>query len=369
MTTTALFELLGRKSLNLKNRLVKPHADEIKLLDDMLRMSPQNRTAVQEWAAKFADLLESQLFDRVSRRDLALIFAGLVSYRNTGVTPEISHLALMRAYENSSGILQQMLHRILFVEADSKAPYRKSEFFGEIPHSEMETMLSELDRQGYVVFPKLLDLRWVDALTAEAATFGYALRNPGAEERDVDNRKVDPVNPPRCVAAYAKPADLAASQLFTDFSNDPLLVYLASRHLNAAARPIDVTLWYSFASAAPSADAAQLFHYDLDTLRWLKVFVYLTDVGPDNGPHEYVPATHQPGAKPHQLTVRGYGRLEDREIDKYCRQGRKAIQGRRGTVILGDTRCFHKGNSVKSGYRLILSPIYAASKIGYVFGT
>lgn len=368
MTFTTLLERVSRKSISLKNKVLRQDSEKIRLLGDLMRSSPRSHAGAQDWAQQCADLIENNLLDRISKKDIALILAGLVSYRNTGVTPQMSHRALVRAYENSSGVMQDLLHKILFSAELEKGKPIKSTFFGETAPAEVDALLNELDEQGYVVLPRCLDQSWIDALVAEAGNLGYTLKESAHEEREIKNRKIDPNNPPKCVAAFAKSTDLAASKIFNDFSNDSLLVNLASRYMNANAFPIGLSLWYSFASHAPSSDAAQLFHYDLDTLRWLKVFVYLTNVGPDNGPHEYIPESHKPGAKPQPLLDREYARLEDKEIDKHCPQGRKSICGPRGTVILGDTSCFHKGNAVNADYRLIFSPIYAASRIGYFHG-
>lgn len=368
MTFSSLLDRVSRKAISLKNKVLRQESEKIQLLGDLMRNSPRSHAGAQDWAQQCAALIECNLLDRVSKKDIALILAGLVSYRNTGVTPQMSHMALVRAYENSSGVMQDLLHKILFSAAPETGRPIKSTFFGEIGPSDFDAIQKELDEQGYVVLPWRLTQPWVDALVGEAGKFGYTLRDAASDEREIKNRKIDPASPPKCVAAYAKSTDLEASQLFNDFSNDPLLVQLASRHMNASASPIGLSLWYSFASGAASSEAAQLFHYDLDTLRWLKVFVYLTDVGPDNGPHEYVPASHKPGAKPQALMDREYARLEDEEIDQHCPQGRKSICGPRGTVIIGDTSCFHKGTAVTADYRLIFSPIYAASRVGYFHG-
>ena len=368
MTFISLLERVSRKLISLKNKVLRQESEKIQLLGDLMRSSPLSFAGAQDWAQKCAVLIENNLLDRISKKDIALILAGLVSYRNTGVTPQMSHMALVRAYENSSGLMQELLHKILFSEELETGQAIKSTFFGEVASSELEVIQNELDEQGYVVLPWCLSQSSINSLVAEAGKFGYTLRDPAVEEHEIKNRKIDPATPPKCVAAYAKPSDLAASQLFNDFSNDPLLLSLASRHINGRALPIDLSLWYSFASEAPSSEAAQLFHYDLDTLRWLKVFVYLTDVGPDNGPHEYVPASHKPGTKPQALMDREYARLEDEEIDQHCPQGRKSICGPRGTIILGNTNCLHKGNVVLQDYRLIFSPIYAASRVGYFHG-
>jgi hypothetical protein len=361
-------ERVERKLLTLRNMLFEADADKIKQLDKMMKNSPKGHVDAQEWALQFSELLTSNVLDRISSRDIALILAGLISYKNTGITPQKSQLALVRAYENSSGILQEILHRILFIEEFEDIQNIKSSFFGDVSCAEINKILAELDDQGYVVLPKGLQSTCVDALVHEAKTFNYNLRDSASNIHEQNNRKIDPDNPPSCIAAYAQSSDLLKSHIFSELCNDPLLLHLSARNLGVKVNAIDSTLWYSFPSSAPSEDAAQLFHYDLDTLRWLKVFVYLTDVGPENGPHEYVPETHKSGSKPRQLQNTEYTRISDFQIDKYCAQKRKEICGERGTVILGDTRCFHKGNNVNSNYRLIFSPIYAPTKIGYFHG-
>jgi hypothetical protein len=365
----SIFERIGRKALYLRNRLINQQPHEIIRLLEMLETSPHSYDEAQIWAAQVASLLEENLLDRVSKKDFSLILAGIISYRLTGVTPQVSHLALMRAYESSSGLMQEVMHKILFSEVIESNQSINSEFFGNISATKIDTVLSELNVQGYAVLPWNIEPCLVNALLMEAETFSYKLRDTMSGEVEIKNSKIDPNNPPRCVAAYAQPDELAASLLFGKVCNDPFLLHVASRYIGAKAYPIDSTLWYSFASPEASAEAAQLFHYDLDTLRWLKVFVYLTDVGPDNGPHEYIPGSHKTGAKPNQLLNRNYARLRDQEIDEYCTSPRKVICGKKGTVILGDTRCFHKGRAVNSDFRLIFSPIYAASKIGYFHGS
>jgi hypothetical protein len=360
---------IGRKALALRNRLVKPQPVEISRLLEMLQNAPDDFESAQHWANQVATLLETNLLDRISKNDFSLILAGLVSYRLTGVTPQVSQMALVRAYESSSGLMQEVMHDILFAKSIEIDQCIKSEFFGDVSVSEINPILSELNDQGYATLPWCMDAHWVNALLNEAETFNYNLRDPIRGEAPITNRKINPDHPPQCVAAYAQSSNLAANPLFNKVCNDPLLLHFATRHLDANAQPIDSTLWYSFPSAEPSAEAAQLFHYDLDTLRWLKVFVYLTDVGLENGPHEYVPTSHKPGAKPNQLMNRSYARVTDQEIDEYYPMRRKVICGKKGTVILGDTRCFHRGKAVKADFRLIFSPIYASSKIGYFHGT
>jgi hypothetical protein len=367
--TTPIYERLQRKVQQIRNRLINLDQDDVRLLVDLMQRSPSGRDDVQKWAEEFSHLLRKNLLKRVSQKDLSLILAGLVSYRNTGVTPLATQGALVRGYESSDGILQELLHKTLFSAGFEIEPIVDSIFFGETNRSQLDSIIKELEDNGYVILPVKLSSEWIESFTLEAKKFSYKLRNETISQFEPESCQVNPNRPPKCVAAYADSSQLKASPIFNRFCNDPMLLNLASRYMNATVSAIDSTLWYSFPSNQPSAEAAQLFHYDLDTLRWLKVFVYLTDVGPDSGPHEYVVASHKCGNKPRPLRERGYARIQDSEIDMFFPERRQTICGSRGTVILGDTRCFHKGNAVKNGYRLIYSPIFSPSTIGYHHGS
>jgi hypothetical protein len=83
------------------------------------------------------------------------------------------------------------------------------------------------------------------------------------------------------------------------------------------ARPIaDVmAFWWTTAfNAQPSPAAAQYFHFDMDRIKWLKFFIYLTDVGPDAGPHAFIAGSHRTGGTPQSLLDRGYVRLPDGDV-------------------------------------------------------
>ena len=123
-------------------------------------------------------------------------------------------------------------------------------------------------------------------------------------------------------------------------------------------------MWWSttFNKKADSA-AAQEYHYDLDGLKWLKFFIYLTDVDYDTGPHVYIPQTHKPFKKKYKHMLRGYQRISDEEIMQNYNKVEKII-GNSGTMIIGDTNCFHKGQVPKKNNRLIFEFQYSNSLFG-----
>ncbi len=109
------------------------------------------------------------------------------------------------------------------------------------------------------------------------------------------------------------------------------------RRSTSAASPVQdmVAMWWTTPSREGSSAAAQQFHFDLDRLQFLKVFVYLTDVGPENGPHEFVRGSHR-----HlPVALRADRRFSDEEVlEHYGAEDRISVTGARGTIFVADTR-------------------------------
>jgi hypothetical protein len=129
-----------------------------------------------------------------------------------------------------------------------------------------------------------------------------------------------------------------------------------------------VTAWRSFPLSkylSPSSKGAQLYHYDLDRLSWLKIFIYLTDVDENSGPHWYVEGSHIAENKRSQILKRGYVRIEDSELESiYGKDRMKKALGSAGTILYGNTLAFHKGEAPRNSERLILELQYTANNYG-----
>jgi hypothetical protein len=363
-------KLIERAILRAKRRLSPPKQEDVSRLSHLLQNVPEYRPEIDAWNREVTSLTRALITSRIEAEDLASIFAGLASYRMTGVTSDQTQSSLVNAYCNSSGLFHEMMHRILFQTPNDRIAGKPpvSEHFGNVDEKTVKAILAELDETGYCVLPFKLPMATVEAIRAQSRPMAYALRERLNESVPKSVSGIDPANPPSCVAAYAENKAVLANPLLGSLMNDPLIRYLASSHMRSDAQSIDSTLWYSFPSKSPSSESAQLFHFDLDTLQWLKVFYYLTDVTADSGPHTYVKGTHKPGVKDPRLLGKGYARITDEEMEASHPGKRVTITGAAGTIILGDTRCFHKGTHLKSGNRLIFSPIYAPSKIGYFHG-
>ena len=127
-----------------------------------------------------------------------------------------------------------------------------------------------------------------------------------------------------------------------------------------------MAFWWSAPQKVASSEAAQLFHYDLDRQKFLKIFFYLTDVGPDNGPHCYVRGSH--AHKPRQFYADR--RFSDDEVARaFPAQDIREVHGPAGTIVAGDTLCLHKGKPLVSGSRLIFQLEFTLSLFGQTYET
>ena len=123
-------------------------------------------------------------------------------------------------------------------------------------------------------------------------------------------------------------------------------------------------IWWTFRSSSASSECAQEFHYDCDSLRWVKFFLYLSDVGPDNGPHVAISKTHRSGSRDESLMHKGYVRHSDQSICSSLLADQKLVTylGSAGTIIIADTRCWHKGTPVIKDNRVMMDFVYLAHR-------
>ena len=148
-----------------------------------------------------------------------------------------------------------------------------------------------------------------------------------------------------------------ANSLIRGIAEKPVFRELATSYLGADANLLYVGCWWLFNyQNSCSSEAAQMFHYDMQTgYRWLKFFILLTDCDENNGPHVCVKQSHLPLNKPKDLLGRGYARISDKDIERfYPKENFQTFTGSAGTIFAGDTLAYHKATPVKTGSRLIL---------------
>lgn len=136
-------------------------------------------------------------------------------------------------------------------------------------------------------------------------------------------------------------------------ANSPALLALAAKYIGCKPTLSAIGLRWSFPVEA-EGEGLQAFHRDSDDWRFLKVFVYLTDVDDDCGPHVYVKGTHRARAP---LLLRPYG---DAEVE--AANGKDqciSVTGPAGFAFAADTYGIHKGSVPKARRRLLLQFQYS----------
>jgi hypothetical protein len=147
-----------------------------------------------------------------------------------------------------------------------------------------------------------------------------------------------------------------------DYCSDPALALIAARYLGQPVIQDQTALWWT--TTQGSADAAMnawLFHQDRDRLSFLKILCYLTDVGPESGPHTVVRGTHRSLPK----SLRADGRQTDEAVREAGLWDRViSLTGTAGTFMAVDTVGLHKGTPPGQGDRCVLQVEFATSLFG-----
>jgi len=288
-------------------------------------------------------------------------FKGVEQFNNTGTTPDTAYLALINLYCSTNGKFNEDIQKKIEIEhPPAKTPEKLEGFIGTVDQPGFKAINDELNENGYVKFDNRIPASICDKL------FDYALKTQAKIPPKYDSKiSYDPLNPVAEIYRFDM-NELVNNQDIQALMMDPVLINIARNYLQSQPIFDFPAMWWSTSfSKEASSEAAQLYHFDMDRVKWLKIFIYLNDVTMDNGPHSYIRGSHKVGAKPAQILKRGYVRIEDKELAPfYKKEDFITLTGERGEIFAGDTKCWHKGNPLKNGDRLVLEFQYTSSLFG-----
>ncbi|ASU41587.1 hypothetical protein hmeg3_21275 [Herbaspirillum sp. meg3] len=284
-----------------------------------------------------------------------------------GTTSDAAHQSMIALFCRTRGYSNDMLSWIIGL---FRRPYvfDKGSFgvLGAVRGEEESEAVQQLRKEGYYVFRNRLPEDLCDRLLAYAVSAPCKLRPMdgtalGAPQMAVYHREA-----PQAVRYEFLAQDLLNNDDVQALLADMSFASLAQEYLGA--RPvIDIVAlwWHTKFSDKPDAEAAQYFHFDMDRPKWLKFFIYLSDVGPENGPHSFIAGSHRSNAISPELLNKGYSRLTDDEVREQFDDDRFIeFSAPRGTIIAEDTRGLHKGKHVESGDRLVMQIEFSNSLFG-----
>jgi hypothetical protein len=214
----------------------------------------------------------------------------------------------------------------------------------------------ELDRRGISHFGSLLTTAQAAELRArfEALPVSDPYRGPDryylplSEERD-----------PLSHVAHHSARDILMAPYLLAIANRPDILGTVARLLGCKPTLAYLATWWSYPTGI-GAQQAEQFHRDVDDWRFIKLFIYLSDVGPDQGPHVYVQFSSR---SPACRQIRRF--TDDETAAAFGRDNILTLTGSAGEGFLEDTFGLHKGQAVEQGRRLIFQAVYSLSALPY----
>lgn len=135
--------------------------------------------------------------------------------------------------------------------------------------------------------------------------------------------------------------------------NDPSVLRLAEAYLGCKPTLSSLGVRWSLPGGEGRA-RYQAFHRDVDDWRFLKFFIYLTDVGPDCGPHVYVRGSHR---RRFGFSSRRYSL--DEINARFGADSLLTVTGPAGAAFIADTVGVHCGGPPSGRPRLMLQAQYS----------
>ena len=292
------------------------------------------------------------------------LLKGLFFFEKSNITTKSAYSSLRKMFILTSGNSNDKISNSINKRVGKYVLEDRAGILGILSDIELRNMIESMNKDGFYIFDKLLP----EHLTNEL--YNYGLTTPcqylDLETKSYSNKEVffNPTNPisPRYEFNNASIVNLPAiQQLLFDKS----LLAFAQEYLGVKPILDLIAFWWSLPfEGKGKSEAAQMYHFDMDRIKFMKFFFYLTDVDANNGPHCFVKGSH----KHLTQSLARDGRFSDEEIiNEYGRDNIIEIYGKKGSIIAVDTRGFHKGKELISDKRLIFQIEFTNSMFGQTY--
>jgi len=248
-----------------------------------------------------------------------------------------------------AGIFTQLFHR---VQERVRTPERRNRIANVISYFRSDSpdvvpeKLSDLREDGILKMPGFISPQAASHLADLLSQ--YKCRDPWKPESG--SFFVDDAPKGTHVADIPEAAALSFVQ---DIAFNEELLALTAAYFGSTPYVDSIQAWWSL-SGNELPEEAENFHRDNDGIKFLKLFIYLTDVNEKSGPHKFVKSSH---CEPVLLDRR---RLSDEEVTAAFGADRiLTMTGRAGDAFIEDTFGVHKGQLPISGRRLLLQVRYS----------
>lgn len=234
---------------------------------------------------------------------------------------------------------------------------------GKYAPADTKQMVSKMKEDGFYVFETSLSEEKINAIYHYAKSTPVSYMNAANDNQEYSEEKVlfdenHPVSP----RYQFTTEEIFKCPELQELIFDKSLLGFAQEYLGCKPILDLVAFWWSapFEGKGKNA-AAQMYHFDLDRIKFMKFFFYITDVDTHTGPHCYVKGSH----KTLPSAVNRDGRYEDEEMETiYGKENLLELCGKKGAIMAVDTRGFHKGKDLTEGKRLLFQIQFTNSLFG-----
>ncbi len=319
----------------------------------LLRIRNRVRRAKKPWSivSRFTDYFLTYL---LHQGDKSRIVTAYRDYLNGGTTTRNVDELVIGSNFLSRGKLRNKLVRDAKFELDLGI---LTELNSVLPKFDIDKSVAELKVDGFTRLPVTLPTAYVNELV-ELASKSQVRPTKFAKTQELQNRPNPQIDHIWDVP-FATTIQSLACQLLLQ---DKQLLTLAGKYLEADPIILGSRLYWSLAHDNEEFLTAENWHVDAgDGLRFVKLFVALTDVTAVNGPTGFIKGSHI------SLPRKFYSgrRFHPKEIEKRFSGKLMEATGTTGTIYLVDTRGLHRGTPVISGRRLLLHFFYGTDFFGF----
>ncbi len=151
--------------------------------------------------------------------------------------------------------------------------------------------------------------------------------------------------------------DLIECRHLLKLANHPIVLSSLQKMFGCKPTITVIEAWWNIAGKSQPLIQNYLYHRDVEDFKFAKLFLYLTDVDIESGPHVFIR-----GSQNSNHLVRR-GSISESEISKYFKKEDCYIHtGKKGTIFLEDTWGIHRGIPPTHNHRLIFSVTYTLTK-------
>lgn len=288
-----------------------------------------------------------------------LFWFGYYWYKSFNWTPWYSYLSLRKLFYASNTQFNKRLSQRIAAKTSVYTNLVPTGILGVLNAHELQTISEKIQQDGFYIFPQLLDDKTIEELTQLSFhTQAKLIPRPSTAE----NKGYFDRSNPKTIKYQFLEQDLIQDPAIQKLISDTSVLAVSQAFLKSKPILDLISMWWSTAILREaSSEVAQLYHWDMERIKFVKFFFYLTDVDTDSGPHCFIKGSNNG----FPLAVRRDGRIPDEEISKaYPAEDIIEITGKRGTILAVDTSGFHKGKNLRKGDRLLLQFEFSNSLFG-----